>query len=228
MAKTKTNKKSRSLLKLPDYQLAVALVLFIISAWLARDGKMAEWEKDVFNVIYGLPIALTPVFLLITQLGNITVFFILAAVYFVKRQHHVVVRLFLNGLSAYLLAGVAKDLLGRPRPVELLVGVIGRDVLTRGPGFPSGHVALATAVLLTIAHYSPKKYQWLAPAGIMAVAVSRIYLGAHAPLDVLGGFAIGWGTYALFRNVRVSDFHRKLKTKTINGLKKSPARHILK
>lgn len=216
--------KNPPFFKNPNSQLGAALLLFIAAAVLARGGQMASWELSVFNFIYGLPIALTPFFFLITQLGNITVFFILAGVYFIQRQYRIVVRLFLSGLLAYLLAGVAKDLLGRPRPAELIIDVISRDLYTRGPGFPSGHAALGTAVALTLGYHLPKKYQWLVPVVVVLLCVSRIFLGVHAPLDVVGGFAIGWGTYALFRNVRVSDIHRHVIKRSASVLKKSRVR----
>jgi membrane-associated phospholipid phosphatase len=41
-----------------------------------------------------------------------------------------------------------------------------------------------------------------------------MYLGVHTPLDIVGGFAIGWGAYALFRHVRLYDVrfgHHKTK-----------------
>ena len=91
-----------------------------------------------------------------------------------------------------MITGVAKDLWGRARPNELLLDVVNLDYIVRGPGFPSGHMALATALAFTIGHYLPKKYHWVPIVWIVGVGLSRMYLGIHAPLDIVGGFAIGW------------------------------------
>lgn len=203
-----------------NLQLVVAVLLFAVAAVLSRDNAMSSLEKTVFNFFYGLPDFLTPFFLLFTQFGNIYVLLLLAAIYLIKQHYHIVLRLLMSGLLAYLLAGVAKDLVGRVRPDGLINGVIFRDYYVRGPGFPSGHTALATAMALTLNMYLPKKYQWLMPTMIVGVGMSRIYLGVHLPLDVVGGFALGWFSFLLFRHVRVSDITRRSTLKTKKVLKK--------
>lgn len=203
----------------------LALVVFVVTAIFASQGVMATWEKVIFNFIYGWPEILTPFFLVITQLGSVFVFLILALIYLFKRNYPLVIRLLLTGTLAYLLAGLAKDLIGRPRPLELLLDVTYRDILVRGQGFPSAHAALATAVALTFRMYIPRKYRWTVPVAVIAVAVSRIYLGVHAPLDVIGGITIGWAAYALFKNVRLTAIH-KTHTKKLNKVLKKHKKRL--
>ncbi len=191
---------------------------------------MRAWEVFVFQAIYGLHDSLFPIFYIVTQLGSIYILGILLALYMIKRSYHILLHVVMNGTLAYLMAGFMKDIWGRARPDELLAGVVHLDY-ARGAGFPSGHMALAVALALTVGHYVPKKYHWLIAVWILGVGLSRIYLGVHAPLDIIGGFAIGWGSYALFRHVKLYDIHRrsksdKLTTKTTgknfqrNGSKK--------
>ena len=188
-------------------QFVAAAALFGASAYLASHQTISDVESSVFSAIYDTPHWLRPVFLVITQAGSIYMLMALAALYFLKRHYHVVIRLLMSGLLAYLMAGVAKDLLGRDRPAELLLNldIVVRDFYVTGPGFPSGHTALAAAIGLTLAHSLPKRHIWLPATGIVLVAWSRIFLGAHFPLDVVGGFALGWLAVLLFRHVRLSD-----------------------
>ncbi len=207
MAKSKYSFKE--VLLQPGVQLALAVVLFLLCAIMVNDGAMAPWERTVFQFVYQMPESLTLPFLVITQLGGITMLFALSIVYLVKSHYSAVIRLLMSGLLAYLAAGVAKDMYGRGRPHEFFTDLIYRDHLIRGPGFPSGHTALATAIALTLWHFLPRRYRWLVPAMIIGVGLSRVYLGVHAPLDIVGGFAIGWASVAVFHFVRLTDIRKK-------------------
>lgn len=209
MSKTTAKPTLLKRLKSHRLQLTMAVVLFWLTTLMVRDGTMAGWERLTFEVVYNMPEALTPFFLAVTQLGNITMLFALSAVYLAVKHYAAVIHMLMSGLLAYLAAGVAKDLYGRGRPQEFFTDLVYRDQLIRGPGFPSGHMALATAIGLTLWHYLPKRFRWISPALIIGVGISRIFLGVHAPLDIVGGFAIGWGAASVFHFVRVSDIRKK-------------------
>lgn len=191
----------------PARQLIVASVIFVAAVLASRGATISVVEEALFRAIYDLPDALKPFFLAVTQLGNIYALFALAIVYVFIKKYNIVLRLLMTGSLAYLLSGVAKDLWGRARPHELLVDIISLDYF-RGPGFPSGHTALAVALALTLGHYIPRKYHWIVASWILLVGLSRIYLGVHTPLDIVGGFAVGWISYALFRQVRLYDVNK--------------------
>lgn len=208
----KNQKSTKKPTKLsPTIQLFLAIGLFGVAVLASNGEQMTAWEITIFQAIYGLPGFLHGFFLAITNLGSIYMLGLLLLLYLAKWHYHVVLRLLMTGTLAYVVSGVAKDLWGRARPFELLTDVVSLDYIVRGPGFPSGHMALAVALALTVGHYLPKKYHWVVPIWIVGVGLSRVYLGVHAPLDIVGGFAIGWGSYALFRHVRLYDitFHRE-------------------
>jgi undecaprenyl-diphosphatase len=186
----------------PAWHVLLAFLLFVLSVVVSRSSDLLAWEETLFLWIYNWPVFLTPIFLVITQFGSIYVLAIISLFLSIKKKFNMLLRLLLASILAYQLSGFAKDLWGRTRPNELLVEVVNRDYF-RGPGFPSGHAALATAMAFVVGHYLPKKYHWLVPVWIIGVALSRIYLGIHAPLDIVGGFAIGWFSYMLFRQVRL-------------------------
>lgn len=84
------------------------------------------------------------------------------------------------------LAGIVKSIVGEKRPTE-------RNSLVTIPhshSFPSGHTATAVAGAIVLSSFAPR----LAPLFAVlaaAVAYSRVYVGVHFPLDIVGGAAIG-------------------------------------
>ena len=85
---------------------------------------------------------------------------------------------------------VVKPLVARARPFEgaVAVRVIDRRPLTYS--FPSGHAASAVAAAITLGRIWPRGRLLLWSLATL-VALSRIYVGVHYPLDVLGGAALG-------------------------------------
>jgi undecaprenyl-diphosphatase len=89
-------------------------------------------------------------------------------------------------LSAYGL----KALIPRERPSTVYAQP---EPLVHAPhdhSFPSGHASMAFASATTLTFFAPR----LAPAFFVlaaAIAWSRVYVGVHYPLDVLGGAVLG-------------------------------------
>lgn len=92
--------------------------------------------------------------------------------------------------SADLLSLGIKTLVERPRPfhalpqTDLLIGG------TVGTSFPSGHAATSAAGAVIVALLVRRAAPALALLAL-AIGYSRVYVGAHYPLDVLGGAALG-------------------------------------
>jgi undecaprenyl-diphosphatase len=83
-----------------------------------------------------------------------------------------------------------KQVFLRARPCIVLEGVRLLVGCTNSPSFPSNHAINAGALATLVVLYMPRV--WL-PAAALAVLVgySRIYVGAHYPLDVLAGGVLG-------------------------------------
>jgi undecaprenyl-diphosphatase len=107
--------------------------------------------------------------------------------------------------TADLLATLLKAVFDRSRPYD---AVPEADPLLRwdvGSSFPSGHAATSAAGAIVLAYLLGRWGWWLALLAA-AVAFSRVYVGVHYPLDVLGGAAlgavVGLAAVALVRRLR--------------------------
>src|SRR5205085_8882867 len=89
-------------------------------------------------------------------------------------------------------------LVGRARPATLLGAAVLRGAPGTGVGFPSGHAAVAAALATAAGPYLGRRTRRILWAGVAIVGVARIYVGAHLPIDVVGGAALGWAVGAAF------------------------------
>lgn len=120
-----------------------------------------------------------------------------------------------GGFLAALTNTLLKVAVDRPRPSPELVQVFSPE---KDPGFPSGHALYAVVVLGLVVYFCfvslrSRSLQMLILASMIAlvliVGVSRVYLGAHWPSDVLGGYVVGG---VLF--VGLVWFHRVFRRQT--------------
>lgn len=185
--------------------LLTAVILFLE---LAEDVWLEEgfsWDTSVMLAVHSwsLP-ALDQIFWLVTQTaGPLVVVPVLGtAVWFWRQSERTTALLIVvSFFGAALLNSVLKMIFARARP-----NVFPPLVVEHSYSFPSGHTMSAIAYygLLALLFWRRERWGWaiLAALWVPLVALSRVYLGAHYPSDVLASLALGtiwlvivWSTY---------------------------------
>jgi membrane-associated phospholipid phosphatase len=188
-------------LRVPATIGGVGLVLFcILAAALVGAGPTNVWDLRLDAALRSVrnPVAddlmFTATYLCSWQV--IVAGLLLAMTYmFVVRRRLVAAALLVSVLGDQAIVSTLKNLFQRTRPDQLLA-----LLPATGPSFPSGHtfaaIAFYGALAVLVAEERATHRAWLAfglPAGIFvaAVGLSRVYLGAHWPSDVVGSWLLG-------------------------------------
>ena len=190
---------------------AAALVAVVVTWILAAPGSVPSWEAAVFRGINGLGEAFIVVLWPPMQFGSLSLAAIIAVVLFVFRLRLAAVAYAVAIATGWTVAVIVKEVVARGRPLAEGLDVVLRNEQPTGFGFISGHatVAFAGATVLW-AFFGPR---WGSLAYLLATlaAVARVFVGAHLPLDVIGGAAAGTliGSAAAYFEVRL--LHRRIR-----------------
>lgn len=193
--------KDRGRGRLPELSLAAAVVAVVLLAALATEvvllapstgldrtlsrsigGSVSKQDYDWAVPITGLGAAPT-----------ILAVLALAAIVMIRAHRR------REAIALVLAAGMTSA------TVRVLKYAVGRDRPTFGPlsestpSFPSGHAASSMALYGLLAYMALRMargaFRWLLFAGasllVVAIGLSRVYLGVHYPSDVIAGWLVG-------------------------------------
>src|SRR5690606_10137234 len=97
-----------------------------------------------------------------------------------------------------------------------------------GSGFPSGHAqGTATFWSLAAAYVRRSWFTLLAAAVVLLVSASRVYLGVHLPIDIVGGLAFGLAVAGLSLYLQRRGVKVGRTTAVVLGLLVPLALHLL-
>lgn len=155
--------------------------------------SLPRWEINVFEFLHDVPRWVDYAVWAPMQVGSAWAPVVAAGVaWYVARTWRPVVGNLAAGWGGWWLAKGVKDLVDRGRPAAELDHVR-PPAVTEGLGFVSGHSTVAFACAAVLSPYLSPRWRIAAYTLASVVAVSRIVVGAHFPLDVIGGGALGLG-----------------------------------
>ncbi|MEI6237498.1 MAG: phosphatase PAP2 family protein, partial [Candidatus Saccharibacteria bacterium] len=167
------------------------LFCLFISYLFVKNGQIGRIEQDIFWFFNNLPIYIVNFALVITFAGTIWFAIALAVFMLCWRRFALAAEICIASIGAFLLAGFIKGFGIRLRPYELLNNVHTAGIKYSDMGFPSIHMASATAIAVVISVRLGSGFRLVAWSVVVLVGLSRLVLGMHAPLDIVGGFGVG-------------------------------------
>jgi glycosyltransferase 2 family protein len=182
-------------------RLAVSAGALALTMVPASRADLPKIELEVFDAVNHLPDSLFRPIWPVMQLGALAAIPVTAGIAASVGQRAIAHRMVFTGTTTWVTAKVIKRCVRRGRPVTLVPGVHVRGHAASGQGFLSGHAGIAAALAATALPARPELGPVLATV-VVAVGLARIYVGAHLPLDVVGGAALGVTVDALVTAVR--------------------------
>jgi undecaprenyl-diphosphatase len=172
---------------------AVGLALLVGCGLVARAGTVGSVERWFFHAVNDLPGWLYRPMWVFQQMGNLVVALaITLAVALLLRRGDQAATAGVAVVAKLVLERVVKALVKRPRPGTTVGDVVLRgNVPAHGLSFVSGHAVITAAVATMLMAVLPRRWKPLPWVLVALNGLARIYVGAHNPLDVVGGVGLG-------------------------------------
>lgn len=176
--------------------LLVFSLLAISLVW-STGQNIDTWGFLLLNLRGPRPLWLDRMMSGFTQIGSGMTALGIAIVIFLTGDRLLAYDLMLGTLTLWLLVELMKLIFHRSRPFVHLTQarIIGRQAI--GRSFPSGHTSQAFFLAMLLTQFShPNGWGiFLLYAAASLVGITRMYVGAHYPRDVLAGAILGsvWG-----------------------------------
>ena len=170
--------------------LALGLGVLGGSAVLARRAR-SETEIEIFRSANDLPDSVFPPIWTVMQYGTFGAVPVAATVALGARKPRLAASIAVGGTAAWFTAKAVKRVVDRGRPANIIDGVQLRGTEEGDQGFPSGHAAVSTAITVVTWPDASRTWRLRLAALTGLVPFGRMYVGAHLPLDLVGGSALG-------------------------------------
>lgn len=190
--------------RMSPYRPALVLIaggaaVLALAALPVDAGRVSAAEAAVFRVLNDTTVLPFVLVWPVMQLGNVLVVPASAVVAACYRRWWLTAELVLAGVGAYVAAKVVKGIWPRGRPAGLLDDVVIRGEEALGRGFVSGHAATLTALAAVAWPWLNRRARIAVVVIVTVVCLARVYVGAHLPLDVVGGGGLGLAVAGVVR-----------------------------
>lgn len=166
-------------------------VLLGAAAAVAKAGT-PRWERDVFRWAHPVPPWVEAAVWAPMQAGNALAPVAIAPLARRFGGRRTALMALGVGWGGWWLAKAVKVRVRRGRPVAVLPpGMVRPSAASEGLGFVSGHSAVAFGWATVLAPHLDQPSESVVYGLALTVACARVMVGAHLPLDVLGGAALG-------------------------------------
>jgi undecaprenyl-diphosphatase len=171
----------------------VGVAVLAVGMVVVRDGSVSGLEEGIFRAVNDLPGFVYPLLWPFQQLGALLVGPAVAVVAALFKRFRLALAALAATVAKLVLERVVKEMVTRERPatsVDPDVELRG-DVSAAGESFVSGHAVLVTALAGIVAPYLPGRWKFVPWVIVALVMLTRVYVGAHNPLDVVCGASLG-------------------------------------
>jgi membrane-associated phospholipid phosphatase len=189
----------------PDLQLALGVAGVVLSGLAVHDHAIGPVETAVFRAVNRLPDQLYAPGWVVMQAGNVNAAPVAGVVALAAGRPRLAARITLTGLTTWALAKLIKHGYRRPRPASLIPGVRCRGKEASGLGYVSGHTGVAAGIAVAAVPVLRTPARFAIAAAVPVVGLCRMYVGAHLPLDVVGGAALGVAVDAMVSRLVPED-----------------------
>jgi membrane-associated phospholipid phosphatase len=184
--------------------LLLVFSLVAVSLVWSVGQRVDVWAFLVFNLRGTRPVWLDWTMLGFTQLGSSLGALVIGLILFFASDRLVTYEFILGSLTLWLVVELVKALVRRSRPIFRVTQARIVGLRAIGRSFPSGHTSQAffTATLLAPYFHPGGWVVFLLYAMALLVGITRMYVGAHYPRDVLAGAILGsaWGLLGVLVN----------------------------
>lgn len=170
-----------------------ALVVLAAAGVAAHLARPTVVETNLFRLINQLPTPAGAPLLGLMQLGALGAVPVMALIAVVAGRQRLAAVLAAAGVAAWGASKLVQYLVDEEPARFRVPNALLHGTVSGAPGlaFPASHVAVATAITVAVGPYigrPARRACWLVTS---LVAIARIYVGLHLPVDVLGGLALG-------------------------------------